>query len=318
MTSTGFQIFTALGLDLLFGDPRRLPHPVKLIGRLAASLEEPARRLIYDPRMAGTVTALTVILITAGTTLGIIYGARQIDPLFGDFISIVLLYTTIAARDLADHSTSVHRALVAGDLPEARRRVSRMVGRDTDSLDEPGVVRAAVESVAENTVDGVIAPLFFAILAGPVGAMTYKAVNTLDSTFGYKNKRHARFGWASAKIDDAANYIPARLAVPLLAAAALILGMKPKAAWHMGVRDGRNHASPNSGWSEATVAGALGVRLGGPLLRKGKPEPLPTLGDPLTPLNRGHIRKANALMFAATGIAVIVFLALRWILMRIF
>jgi adenosylcobinamide-phosphate synthase len=317
MTSTGFQIFVALGLDLLFGDPRRLPHPVKLIGRLAAFLEEPSRRLIYDPRMAGTVTALTVIVITVGTTLGIISGARKIDPLFGDFISIVLLYTTIAARDLADHSKNVFRALITGDLPEARRRVARMVGRDTESLDEPGVVRAAVESVAENTVDGVIAPLFWAVLAGPAGAMAYKAVNTLDSTFGYKNKRYARFGWASAKIDDAANWIPARLAVPLLVAAALILRMNPQAAWRIGLRDGQNHASPNSGWSEATVAGALGVKLGGPLYRKGKPEPVPTLGDPLTPLNRGHIGKANALMFTAAGLAVIVFLAMRWMITSI-
>jgi adenosylcobinamide-phosphate synthase len=175
-----------------------------------------------------------------------------------------------------------------------------MVGRDTDQLDEEGITRAAVESVAENTVDGVIAPLFFAFLGGPVGALMYKAVNTLDSTFGYRNERYAEFGWASARIDDLANYLPARLAVPFIAAAAIFLDQRPQEALRLSRRDGRKHASPNSGLSEAAMAGALGVRLGGPVLRKGKVDDMPYFGDPVVPLKPDHIRKANALMFIST------------------
>ncbi len=305
-----YQILAAFTLDLLIGDPRRLPHPVRAIGRFAAALEEPCRRLMA-PRTAGIAAAFTVILATALAAGGIIYLAGRLHPLAGDLASVYLLYTTMAARDLADHSRSVFRALKEGDLPGARRRVSWMVGRDTEPLDEKGVARAAVESVAENTVDGVIAPLFFAALGGPVGAMTYKAVNTLDSTFGYKNERYAEFGMASAKIDDAANYIPARLAVPLIALAALVTGMKWRDALRVARRDGRNHASPNSGWSEAAFAGALGIRLGGLVFRKGKPEEMPGIGDSGTAPEAVHIGRANALMFAAAALAAVLFAGAR-------
>jgi adenosylcobinamide-phosphate synthase len=294
-----YQIFIALALDLALGDPRWFPHPVRIIGRLAAGLEVPARK-IFNPRSAGVWTVLAVILATAFTSAGIIYSAGLIHPLVKEAVSILLLYTTFAARDLARHSTDVYRALDHGDLPKARAFVSRMVGRDTEQLEEEGITRAAVESVAENTVDGVIAPLFFAFLGGPVGALMYKAVNTLDSTFGYKNERYAEFGWASARIDDMANYIPARLAVPFIAAAAFFLNQRASDAMRLSRRDGRNHASPNSGLSEAAMAGALGVRLGGPVLRKGKIDNMPYFGDSVFPLQPDHIRKANALMFTTT------------------
>ena len=219
-----YQIVIALLLDLAFGDPRWFPHPVRLIGRLITALEGPARRAIPDARVAGTVTALTVILLAALATAVLIGIAGQIHPLLGDAVGILVLYTTLAARDLARHSLAVYRALETFDLAEARRLVSWMVGRDTERLTETEVVRAAVESVAENTVDGIIAPLFFAALAGPVGAMAYKAVNTLDSMIGYKNESYIDFGRTAARIDDAANYIPARLAAPILTAAAALLG----------------------------------------------------------------------------------------------
>jgi adenosylcobinamide-phosphate synthase len=186
-----------------------------------------------------------------------------------------------------------------------------MVGRDTEHLNETGITRAAVESVAENTVDGVLAPLFFAFLGGPVAAMAYKAVNTLDSTFGYRNERYVHFGWASARLDDAANYLPARLAPPLIALAALFLGGSPPNALRICRRDGGRHVSPNSGLSEAAVAGALGIRLGGPVRRQGKTQDMPYLGDPLRPLEKDHIRRANALMFGATLTAALVFSAAR-------
>jgi len=219
-------------------------------------------------------------------------------------MSIFLIYTALAARDLARHSIAVFQALDAGDLELAKKCVSRIVGRDTKNMNEEDIVRAAVESVAENTSDGVIAPLFYTFLFGPVGAITYKAVNTLDSTFGYKNERYIDFGWCAAKIDDLANYLPARLTAWLIAAAAFFLGMKPLAAILIRQRDGRQHASPNSGLSEAAMAGALGIQLGGPVRRKGELDPMPFLGEPINRIERGLIRKANRIMFVATFVAV--------------
>ena len=182
---------------------------------------------------------------------------------------------------------AVFRPLAAGNLVEARRRVGAIVGRDTDRLDEAGVVRAAVESVAESTVDGVTAPLFFAAVAGPVGAMVYRAVNTLDSMFGHQDDAYRRFGWAAARIDDLANYLPARLTAPLLCLAALLLRLAVRAgAARSLLRDGRNHASPNSGLAEAAMAGALGVQLGGLTYYDGQPLEKPTIGDAIVPLSR--------------------------------
>jgi adenosylcobinamide-phosphate synthase len=306
-----YQILSALMLDLLVGDPRWLPHPVKFMGRLAGRLEGPVRRLIRPPRIAGLVTAITVILVVALATLGFTRGAGWIHPIAKDVAATLVIYMTIAANDLAGHSMNVYRALKSGDLPEARRRVSRMVGRDTEPLDESGVIRATVESVAENSVDGVIAPLFYAVLGGPVGAMAYKAVNTLDSTFGYKNERYAEFGWASARIDDLANFIPARLTVPLIAMAAAFLGFRPADSLRVCLRDGRKHPSPNSGLSESAFAGALGIQLGGPLFRRGSPVKMPFLGEPIFGLDPSHIRKANALMFVTLALASILFVGMR-------
>lgn len=311
MSSLVLQIWIALALDFLIGDPRWLPHPVRFIGRVACGLEHPTRRWFPSARVAGMVTAAVVIGSTAGAVWALLALAHRVAPVAKDILSIGILYTTFAARDLADHGRAVARELEQGDLPAARRRVSWMVGRDTDHLDETGITRAAVESVAENTVDGVLAPLFFAFLGGPVAAMAYKAVNTLDSTFGYRNERYIHFGWASARLDDAANYLPARLGAPLIALAALFLGESPRNALRMCRRDGGKHNSPNAGFSEAAMAGALGIRLGGPVLRQGKTDDMPCLGDALRPLERGHIRRANALMLGATLAAALVFSAAR-------
>lgn len=307
-----YQIVIALLLDLVFGDPRWLPHPVRIIGRLIAALEEPARRAIPDARLAGSLTALAVILTATLATGAIIWVAGWVHPRLGDAVSILLLYTTLAARDLADHSKGVYRALARFDLAEARRLVSWLVGRDTERLTEPEVVRAAVESVAENTVDGIIAPLFFAALGGPIAAMTYKAASTLDSMIGYRNERYIDFGRTAAEIDDGANWLPARLAVPIITAAAALTGQQASAAWRIARRDGRKHMSPNAGIAEAAFAGALGIRLGGVMQRRGRPVNLPEIGDPVVTLARGQILAANRMMYAATGIAVAVFLAARW------
>jgi adenosylcobinamide-phosphate synthase len=297
------QILAAVALDLALGDPRWLPHPVRGIAWLASRLESLAGG---RSRLAGLAVALLVYVAAGATAWGIVRLAALAGPICAAVASIAVLYTTIAARDLVHHSMAVRRALAAGDIVEARRRVAAIVGRDTGRLDERGIVRAAVESVAESTVDGVTAPLFWAIVAGPVGAVVYRAVNTLDSMFGHQDERYARFGWAAARIDDLANYLPARLTAPLLCVAAMLLGQRPLQAARVLLRDGRKHASPNAGLSEAAVAGALGVQVGGRNFYDGRPVDQPAVGDPLTPLSPRHIPLANALM----GVAAVLFLAI--------
>lgn len=305
------QIAAALAADLLFGDPRWFPHPVKAIGRFALALEAPLRRTTRNARWAGIVAAGIVVGATVLAVWALLEGATRVHPWLHEAAAVLMLYTCFAGRDLAGHALDVFGALVRGDTELARNRVARMVGRDTASLDEPGIVRATVESVAENTVDGVTAPLFFAFAGGPVLAMAYKAVSTLDSTFGYKNERYLQFGWASAKLDDLAVWIPARITFPLVALAALVTGGRPGGAWTLGRRDCRKHASPNAGLPEAAFAGALGVQLGGPLYRRGQFVEMPRMGEPVEALSRRHIRRAVALMAATSVLVAAACLAVR-------
>lgn len=308
-----YQILTAVLLDLLLGDPQWLPHPVRAIAWLATRLELLARRWCASSlRLAGFVTALTVYTATGAAAWGLIRLASLAHPGAGEVVSILFIYTAIAASDLAKHSRAVFLPLVHGNLPEARRRVAAIVGRDTHNLDAAGVVRAAVESVAESTIDGVTAPLFFAVLFGPIGAIVYRAVNTLDSLFGHRDEAYCEFGWASARIDDLANYLPARLTAPLMCVAAIPLrGRAVQAMWILR-RDGRKHESPNSGLTEAAMAGALGVQLGGVNYYDGQPALKPTIGDALTLLSPRHIVAANALMFVTTGLFLTVTLLSRF------
>jgi len=296
------HIVCALVLDALVGDPRWFPHPAKLTGRLALCLEQKLRPRIRNERLAGAVTAGAVTGSAALATLLLTGGVRRWRPWAGDVASIAVLCTTLAARDLAGHALAVQAALEAGDLEAARALVGRMVGRDVATLDEAGVVRATVESVAENTVDGVTGPLFYAYLGGPVAAATYKAVSTLDSTFGHHNERYERFGWAAARADDLANLLPARLTVAATFIAAALLGLRPLGVLAVCARDGRKHLSPNSGLAEAAMAGALGVQLGGPLSREGRVVDHPTLGDPLQPLSPVQMRQAVRMMVATTAV----------------
>lgn len=307
-----YQIIAAIVLDLILGDPRWFPHPVKFIGRFAASLEAPYRKIFPNPRLAGVITVLSVLAVTGLVTYAVIAAAGFIHPWAGDAVSILLLYTTLSAKDLRDHSMNVYHALDAGNLGEARGKVAMLVGRDTDVLDEAGVVRATVESVAENTVDGVTAPLLFGIIAGPVGAMLYKAINTLDSTFGYKNERYLQFGWASARLDDLANFIPARLTALVIPVAAAVLGLSPLNSLKILLRDRKKHPSPNSGMSEAAMAGALNIQLGGLNHYFGQPSFRPTMGDPVRTLEKEDIRRVNALMYATFFMSAVVFLLLRY------
>jgi len=309
-----YQILAAILLDLLLGDPRWLPHPVKLMGRYAAFLENPLRKSFRSPHMAGVLAVLLVLTVTGLATYAVIMAAGLLHPLFADVVSVIILYTTLAARDLIRHSLNVYHELKSGNLAEARKKVAMLVGRDTDILDETDIIRATVESVAENTVDGVTAPLFFAVLAGPVGAMLYKAVNTLDSTFGYRNERYIEFGWAAARLDDLVNFIPARLTALMIPIAAFFLRLSMLNSFKIIFRDRKKHPSPNSGLSEAAVAGALGVQLGGLNYYFGQPSFRATLGDPIRDLEKRDILKANALMLITLILAVVVFLSVRLII----
>jgi adenosylcobinamide-phosphate synthase len=303
MINLEFQIIIALLLDQAIGDPQGFPHPVRIMGWLAFRLEKITRKMFPDSeRLAGIVTALLMISISGGVAWGLIAVAGYLHPLVGDVVSVIVLYYCFAARDLAVHANRVYKALKAGNIEKSRRKVAMMVGRDTAELDEQDVARAAIESVAENLVDGVTAPLFFALLFGPVGAVCFKAINTLDSTFGYKTPRYLKFGWASARIDDVANWIPARLTVLAVALASIIFELSPVRCLQIALRDRNKHSSPNSAYPEAAFAGAMGIRLGGPTAYKGKVTEYPYLGDKYVEINTTHIKTANNLMFLSTMI----------------
>ncbi|MDH3359822.1 MAG: adenosylcobinamide-phosphate synthase CbiB [Desulfobulbaceae bacterium] len=306
-----FQIIAALILDFVLGDPRWLPHPVRLIGNSAIILEKIWRKLIKNERTAGLCTMLSVLAATGLTTAGILYAASLIHPMAEIACSIFLLYTTVAVTDLARHARAVYAPLALKNLPRAQKRVGMIVGRDTSVLDEAGVARATVESVAESMVDGVTAPLFFAFLAGPIGAMLYKAINTMDSTFGYKNDQYKDFGWGPAKLDDLANFIPARITGLLVPLAALFAGLDWRNSWKIFRRDRLNHTSPNSAHTEAGVAGALGVQLGGSNIYFGKKIEKPTIGDPLQTITAALIPATNRLLYITTMLAVSMGLAFR-------
>jgi adenosylcobinamide-phosphate synthase len=303
------QILLALLLDLLVGDPRWFPHPVRLIGRLALLLESFFRKLIANRYLAGVVTVIIVLLVIGLMTYIVIQGATLLHPLAGTAVSVFLLYTTLAVNDLTKHSRSVGKALLAGDLATARKRVSMLVSRDTGHLQEEGIARSCVESVVENMVDGVTAPLFFAALGGPVAAMLYKAVNTMDSTFGYKNERYKEFGWAAARLDDLVNFVPARLTALLVPIAAMLLRLQVKDAVRIFLRDRYKNTSPNSGQIEAAAAGALGIQLGGLNYYHGKACNYPTIGDGDQPVTANHIVMANRLLFVVSALAAVCFVA---------
>jgi len=280
------------------------------------SAGEPFRKMITSPRIAGAATAIAVIGATLVVSWALLYCAGTVSPYARDLVSILLLWTGIAAKDMVTHSSEVVNALNSGSLPEARQRVGMICGRDTESLDESGIARATVESVAENMVDGVVAPLFFAAIGGAVGIMAYKAVNTLDSTFGYKNEKYLEFGWAPAKLDDIANFIPARLTALLVPVAAMFLLYSPVGSLRVFLRDRLKHPSPNAGQAEAAVAGALGIQLGGLSHYSGVPSNKPLLGDPFMSVRPEHVDRANALLLVTAGLALALLLGVRLVLVH--
>ncbi|WP_456387463.1 adenosylcobinamide-phosphate synthase CbiB [Desulfolithobacter sp.] len=315
-------IYLAFLLDLLFGDPRWFPHPVQLMGRLALFLEKRFRFLFRDPGLAGTLTALALLSTVALVTAGLLGLAAMLSRAALFVLAVFFLYTTMALRDLLQHALEVYRALIDNkeSLDPARKKVAMIVGRDTTTLDRSGIVRACVESVAENMADGVIAPLFwssvaalgvvcagwpqYAPAAGAVSGMLYKAVNTLDSMFGYKNEQYLLFGRFAACLDDLANLVPARLAALLIIGAARPGGGNAMRAFTVWRRDRHNHTSPNAGHPESAMAGALGVRLGGPAVYFGRPVEKPTLGDPVHVPAPQHIQQAGRIVFTGSLLAI--------------
>ncbi|MCP4689568.1 MAG: cobalamin biosynthesis protein CobD, partial [Desulfobacterales bacterium] len=257
-------------LDLVLGDPRSLPHPIRWMGSAIITLEPRFRKLPASPLLTGGLFSLCLIAAAWASTAALLWAAGMIHPVFGAGLEIIIVYYCISARSLEDAAMDVHESLAAGRLPEARRKAGMIVGRDTNELSEKGVTRAAVETVAENLVDGVISPLFFAAIGGAPLAAAYKMVNTLDSMIGYKDDRNLLFGRVAARVDDAANFIPARLSVPIISLAAQILCKKGRRARETARAEGGNHTSPNAGRPEAAFAGALGVKLIGPALYRGR------------------------------------------------
>lgn len=304
-------ILAAIILDLLLGDPRWFPHPVVGIGRLITFLEPRLRRLIPSERAAGIVLLAMTVGITAGLAFALLRGAYALNAGVGFAVAVVLAWSCLAARSLHRESRLVADALERGDIGAARRSLSCIVGRDTAALEEPDIWRGVVETVAENSSDGVIAPLLCLMVGGPVLALAYKGVNTLDSMVGYKNERYLRFGWASARFDDLVNWLPARLTGLFMVAAAPLVGLSGANAWRIMRRDGRNHSSPNSGIPEAAAAGALGVQLGGTNFYFGKPVEKPTIGDPDKPLDLVAYRGVVQLMYGALFILVGLWLVVR-------
>lgn len=259
---TSLILVTALALDAALGDPPWRLHPVRLMGALATRVEACLRRCGSD-RFHGFIAWFMVTGLSVGAALVIRLAVDRLNFGAGIAVDVCLVYFTIAPCDLARHARRVQHALAVDDLAGARLAVGGIVGRDTEVLDTSGVSRAAVEAVAESTVDGVIAPLFWVALVGPLGAVLYRAVNTLDSMWGHHDERYERFGFIAARCDDLANYLPARLSVFWIFVAALLLRLRARDAWRAARKHGGRHASPNSGLSEAAFAGALGITLGG-------------------------------------------------------
>jgi adenosylcobinamide-phosphate synthase len=282
-----------VALDLVVGDPRWLPHPVRGFGWLVARLERPWRASRLPLKLAGVffwLTAVGAAVVVVGAT------AR--------YIAIYWIFSLLAIRDLDVEAARVIAALRRDDLPQARRMLSLIVGRDTASLDQPEILRATIETVAENLCDGVIAPLFYLALGGPVAMACYKAINTLDSMVGYRNERYREFGWASARMDDILNWIPARMSALLIWICAGVSGCDPRRSVAITLRDARLQPSPNAGYPEAAVAGALGIRLGGLNYYQGVASHKPYLGDARRALDLTAYRKTRVLLYGSSLLMV--------------
>lgn len=291
----------ALALDLILGDPQGRPHPVRWMGRAIEWFEPVCRRLWKSERRAGAVFAVTLITASWAIAFGIGQAICGLHPVIGFMVETVLIYYCLSVRALLDAAMEIHGLLVRREIDAARHKLSWIVSRDVERYQGEDIARATVETVAENFVDGVVSPLFFAALGGAPLAVAYKMINTLDSMVGYKNERYIRFGTVAARIDDVVNYLPARLSVPVIAlTAGLLSGRHGRRAFRTALEEGGHHNSPNAGYPEASFAGALAVRLNGPNYYHGRLVPKPHIGVAFGPVAIGHIPKACQLMLVAS------------------
>lgn len=307
-------------LDLLLGDPRWLYHPVRVIGKLIDGFEYLLRALFSKTKAgewaAGGLLVVLVVGISTGAPAYILYLLYyKVNVWAGLILETFWCYQLLATKSLKVESMRVYDRLTKGTLLEARKAVSMIVGRDTAGLDEEGVTKAAVETVAENTADGIIAPLIFMMLGGAAGGFLYKSINTMDSMVGYKNDKYRYFGTAAAKLDDVVNFLPARIAAWLMIGGSYLLGMNGNQAKKVYFRDRLNHSSPNSAQTESVMAGALEVQLAGDACYFGKILEKPTIGDPIRPVEPRDIVRANQLLYMTAVLAVILCGIIRVILL---
>ena len=305
-------------LDWIFGDPVWLYHPVRIIGKWISFLEKILRKFAGDQEgnekkllIAGGILWILVILASAAVPMGILYLAEKLSPCAAFVLECFWCYQLLAARSLGKESKKVYKKLIQDDLPGARLAVSMIVGRDTENLTVEGVTKAAVETVAENTNDGVIAPLIYMLIGGPILGFVYKAVNTMDSMLGYKNEKYLYFGRVAAKMDDVAGFIPARISALLMILASCLLGMDGKNALWIWKRDRRKHASPNAAQTEAVCAGALQVQLAGDAWYFGKKHEKDTIGDPIREIEPRDILRSEKLMIGTEVLTFLLFGGIR-------
>ena len=298
------KIWIAYVLDLIFGDPQNVVHPVQVIGKIISAGEKVLLRKKYK-FLAGAVLNIFTVSITY-TSMYLISKSVKISVFFM-IIEIYLMYTIFSINSLAREGNRVYRILKEGDIEKARKDLSYLVSRDTEMMDEKMIIRSTMETISENTVDGIVAPMFYMFLGGMPLAMAYKAINTLDSMVGYKNEKYMDFGKFSAKVDDAANFIPARITGILIVLASMILGYDYKNSLKIFIRDRKNHSSPNSAHSEASVAGALGVQFGGKVSYFGKEIDKPTIGDKTKEFELEDIRKNIRIMYVTSFLSLVIF-----------
>ena len=305
--------FTGFILDLIFGDPHFMPHPIRLIGAMIGVLEKRWNTEEKTKSLRrGRLLVVTVLTITGAVTTIILITCYKLNSYLGLAIESIMTYQILSIKDLRVESMRVYKALKADDLSGARQAVSMIVGRDVDSLDEEGIAKAAIETVAENTSDGCIAPMIYTAIGGPILGFLYKAVNTMDSMVGYKNDRYINFGRYAARLDDIVNYIPSRISAYIMIAASFLSGKSydGKNAYKIYKRDCHKHSSPNSAQTESVCAGALGIRLAGDANYFGKLVKKPYIGDATREISYEDIKKANHLLYVTTFICEIVLILL--------
>lgn len=303
-----FSIF-AYFMDLIVGDPYGFPHPVIYIGKLISLLERNLRKLKINMKLAGALLCLILMSSVALITYSICKLA-SVNIYLYIFVSAVIVCTCFSTKCLADEGKKIYDSFEENNIELSRKQLSYIVGRDTSALDEPDIIRATVETIAENTVDGTISPMFYAFIGGPILAILYKAVNTMDSMIGYKNERYIDFGMTAARLDDIFNYIPARISLIGFTMASFILRYDYKSCIKIAIRDRKNHTSPNCAYPEAAVAGALGIELGGTNIYFGQKVYKPTIGEKKRKIVKEDILKTNRLLYLSTFLTLILFIVI--------